>query len=453
MKRPRFLLGGVMSGSGKTTVACGLLQAFQNRGLRPSSFKCGPDYIDPMFHASVMGVKSGNLDGFFTDGQTMQFLLDRGAAGTDLSVLEGAMGYYDGIASTDQGSSYAVAAATQTPVILVVPARGMGLSVAAVIEGYCRFRRDSRIRGVILNRISPGLYQELKREIEARCGVRVFGYLPELPELTLESRHLGLHMPGEVGSLRDKLNRLAAQMERTLDFDGILALAQEAGPLMRRGPELNPGSPVRLAVARDEAFCFSYRENLELLQDLGAELVPFSPLRDEQLPEGAAGLLLNGGYPELHGPALAENRAMRRAVRDRIHQGLPTVAECGGYLYLQQTLETEEGRFPMAGVLPGTGWNTGKLCRFGYLTLRSRRDSLYGPAGTELRAHEFHYFDTNDPGEAFDGVKPVRGTHWRCIHSRGNLLCGFPHAYLYANPSCAVHFLEACRRWEKEGRQ
>ena len=178
MKRPRFLLGGVMSGSGKTTVACGLLQAFQNRGLRPSSFKCGPDYIDPMFHASVMGVKSGNLDGFFTDGQTMQFLLDRGAAGTDLSVLEGAMGYYDGIASTDQGSSYAVAAATQTPVILVVPARGMGLSVAAVIEGYCRFRRDSRIRGVILNRISPGLYQELKREIEARCGVRVFGYLP-----------------------------------------------------------------------------------------------------------------------------------------------------------------------------------------------------------------------------------------------------------------------------------
>lgn len=222
---------------------------------------------------------------------------------------------------------------------------------------------------------------------------------------------------------------------------------------MGRGPELNPGSPVRLAVARDEAFCFSYRENLELLQDLGAELVPFSPLRDEQLPEGAAGLLLNGGYPELHGPALAENRAMRRAVRDRIHQGLPTVAECGGYLYLQQTLETEEGRFPMAGVLPGTGWNTGKLCRFGYLTLRSRRDSLYGPAGTELRAHEFHYFDTNDPGEAFDGVKPVRGTHWRCIHSRGNLLCGFPHAYLYANPSCAVHFLEACRRWEKEGRQ
>ena len=172
---------------------------------------------------------------------------------------------------------------------------------------------------------------------------------------------------------------------------------------------------MRLAVAKDEAFCFYYRENLELLQDLGAELVPFSPLRDRKLPEGVSGLLLGGGYPELHGEALEENQVLREEIRRGVGRGLPTVAECGGYLYLQTALEDQEG-------------------------------GLHSMAGV-LRGHEFHYFDTEDPGEDFEGVKPVRGTHWRCIHSKGNLLCGFPHVYLHSNPACAAHFLEVCRRW------
>ena len=451
MASPRLMLCGVMSGSGKTTVTCGLLQALVNRGLRTAAFKCGPDYIDPMFHATVIGAKTGNLDGFFTGPQVLRYLLARESAGMDLSILEGVMGYYDGIAATSQASSYAVAAATGTPAVLVVPAKGMGLSVAAVVEGCCRFQPDSHIRGVILNRISPVLYQELKVQIEARCGVRVFGYLPEMPDLTLQSRHLGLQLPEEVAGLREKLQRLASRLEETLDIEGLRTLAGSAAALTGSGPDLTPGEPVRLAVARDEAFCFYYRENLELLQDLGAELLPFSPLRDRKLPEGAQGLLLGGGYPELHGDALEENQTLTEEIRRGIGRGLPTVAECGGYLYLQEALEDQEGHVhAMAGVLSGKGWYTGKLRRFGYLTLKARRESLYGPAGTELRGHEFHYFDTEDPGEDFEGVKPVRGTHWRCIHARGSLLCGFPHAYLYSNPACAAHFLEACRRWGKE---
>lgn len=451
MASPRLMICGVMSGSGKTTVTCGLLQALVNRGLRAAAFKCGPDYIDPMFHATVIGAKTGNLDGFFTGPQVLRYLLARESAGMDLSILEGVMGYYDGIAATSQASSYAVAAATGTPAVLVVPAKGMGLSVAAVVEGCCRFQPDSHIRGVILNRVSPVLYQELKVQIEARCGVRVFGYLPEMPELTLQSRHLGLQLPEEVAGLREKLQRLAARLEETLDLGGLLALARSAPNLTGTGPDLTPGEPVRLAVARDEAFCFYYRENLELLQDLGAELLPFSPLRDRRLPERTQGLLLGGGYPELHGDALGENRAVAEEIRERIKHGLPTVAECGGYLYLQTALEDQTGKvYPMAGVLPGRGQYTGKLRRFGYLTLKARGESLYGPAGTELRGHEFHYFDTEDPGEDFEGVKPVRGAHWRCIHARGSLLCGFPHTYLYSNPACAVHFLEACRQWGKE---
>lgn len=248
-----------------------------------------------MFHATVIGAKTGNLDGFFTGPERLRYLLARESAGMDISILEGVMGYYDGIAATSQASSYAVAAATGTPAVLVVPAKGMGLSVAAVVEGYCRFQPDSHIRGVILNRISPALYQELKVQIEARCGIRVFGYLPEEPELTLASRHLGLLLPEEVAGLREKLQRLAARLEETLDLEGLLTLAGSAPGLASSGPDLTPGEPVRLAVAKDEAFCFYYRENLELLQD----------------PGGGAGSLFSFAGPEAPGGSLRSSPGRR----------------------------------------------------------------------------------------------------------------------------------------------
>jgi len=454
MKIPRLMLCGVSSGSGKTMVTCGILQAFVRRGLRTGAYKCGPDYIDPMFHTVVIGARSGNLDSFFMEPEMLRHLLARSAAENDISVIEGVMGYYDGIATTDLASSYSVAAATETPAVLVVPARGMGLSIAAMVEGYCRFAANSRIRGVILNRVSPAIYGELKREIEARCGVTVYGYVPNLPELAVESRHLGLHMPDEVDGLREKLDLLAAKLEETVDLDGLLRLAATAPELDGKASTLHTGPHVRIAVAKDEAFCFYYAENLQLLEDLGAELVPFSPLQDAALPAGISGLLLGGGYPELYAEALSKNRAMLEQIRAAVAAGLPTIAECGGFLYLQEWLEDIDGRvWPMAGALPGRGFYTGKLRRFGYVELTAREDTLYGPAGTVLRGHEFHYFDVDEPGDSFRAEKPVRGTAWGCIKGTKTLLAGFPHVCFYSNPRCAESFLNACRAWDKEGVQ
>ena len=450
MNTPRILLCGASSGSGKTTITCGLLQALVNRGLRTAAFKCGPDYIDPMFHSTVIGAKSRNLDSFFAPADTLRYLLQQNAAGCDISVIEGVMGYYDGIATTSQASSHQVAAETQTPAVLIVNVAGMSLSAAAIVSGFCKFKPQSGIRGVILNQAPPSLYPELKKTIEEACGVRVYGYFPKAKDLVIESRHLGLVRPHEVENLRQKLHALAEKLEQTVEIDALLELARTAPPLTATGPEVVCGSPVTIAVAKDEAFCFYYEDNLQLLQRLGARLVPFSPLRDAALPEGVHGLWLGGGYPELYGQQLADNVSMRDSIREAIAAGLPCIAECGGFMYLHRSLRDLEQRvYPMCGVLDAEVYYTGKLRRFGYVNLQMLQNTPLGAAGTTLRGHEFHYFDTDSSAQALQATKPVRGTNWTCATATDSLLCGFPHYYLYSNPDCAAHFVDCCRRYEK----
>ena len=358
MRLPRIMLAAPASGSGKTLVTCGILQALVNRGLRVASFKCGPDYIDPMFHSRVIGARSGNLDTFFTDGETTRYLFGRAASEADISVIEGVMGYFDGLGGiSEQASSSDVARTLDAPVVLVVNCRGMSLSALALIQGFVEYRKPGQIRGVILNQLPASLYPDLKARIEEGLPVRVLGYVPKAEDLVLESRHLGLVLPGEIERLREKLQKLAALLEETLDLEGLISMAREAPQLLYREPELPraqaqlPGhgkilrhGTIRIGVAQDEAFCFTYRDNLQLLQDLGAELVPFSPLADAGLPENLQGLILSGGYPELHAARLAENASMREAVREAVQGGLPCIAECGGFLYLHRTLEGEDGK-------------------------------------------------------------------------------------------------------------
>ena len=356
MKLPRIMLAAPASGSGKTLVTCGILQALVNRGYRVASFKCGPDYIDPMFHSRVIGTRSGNLDTFFTDYETTRFLFGRAASNADLSVIEGVMGYYDGLGGISRkASSSDVAEALEAPVVLVVNCRGMSMSVLPLIKGFLEFEESRNIRGVILNQMPASLYQDLKGQIEEQLPVKVIGYVPKAEELVLESRHLGLVLPGEIEQLKKKLNQMAELLEKTLDLDALIAMAREAGELSWKAPELpalSEGKGVRIGVAQDEAFCFTYRDNLQMLEDMGAELVPFSPLSDSRLPERLQGLILSGGYPELHAPALAENSSMREEIREAVKAGLPCIAECGGFLYLHRTLEGEDGKeYPMAGVL------------------------------------------------------------------------------------------------------
>ena len=457
---PRLMLTAAASGSGKTLLTCGILQALCDRGLHVTSFKCGPDYIDPMFHARVIGTKSRNLDTFFTDEDTTRGLFVRGAQKADVSVIEGVMGYYDGLGGTSvKASSYDTARVTDTPVVLIVNCRGMSLSVLALVKGFLEFRRDSRIRGVILNQCSERIYSEMEKLLRKELDVRAYGYVPSVPELQLKSRHLGLVTPDEVEGLRENLRRLGQTLERTLDIDGLLELARTA-PEIEDGGRSSDGvkgharietdeSAPRIAVARDEAFCFLYEENLDLLRELGAELKFFSPLHDGELPQ-ADGLLLYGGYPELYARQLSENRSMRESIRRALERGLPCMAECGGFMYLQEELEDIDGvSHAMVGALAGRSFYTKKLSRFGYVALRPQKDQMLGTDIGEIRAHEFHYFDSTACGDAFHAQKPQRADGWECIQGSASCIAGFPHLYYNSNPEIAVRFLKKCIQRKK----
>ena len=439
----RLVLAGTNSGCGKTTVTCAVLQALISRGLRVGAAKCGPDYIDPMFHSRVIGAKSSNLDPFFFDRDTIRYLLSHNGEGCDVTVIEGVMGYYDGLGLTStRASTYEAARETESPVVLVVNARGAALSVVAAVQGFLDFAPDNNVQGVILNGCSAMSYGALARELESRLGVRACGYLPRLPECALESRHLGLVTADEVADLREKLRQLAEAAEKTLELDALLEIAHNA-PVLDFTPPVLPekGAPVRIGVARDRAFCFYYEDSLDLLRQLGAELVSFSPLTDERLPNGIQGLYLGGGYPELYAAQLEENHALRRQIRDAVHTGMPCIAECGGFMYLTQAIA---GR-AMVGALPGDCFDTGKLTRFGYITATAREDNLLCRAGEQVPMHEFHHWDTPQPGDAFGAEKPS-GKQWRCAYATDTLYAGFPHFHFYAKPVMAQRFLAACRK-------
>ena len=411
---PRFMVAAPSSGSGKTVVTCALLRALAHRGIACAAFKCGPDYIDPLFHRRVVGARSGNLDGFFTDAPTLRALLARGAAGADVAVLEGVMGFYDGMApGVADASSYQVARDTETPVVLVVNGRGASLSLAAVIRGIAEFLPCANVRGVVLNKTSAAACAYAAPAIEKHTGVAVLGNIP------------------------------------------LLEIAATAPDIREEPYRLEPIAGARpiVAVARDEAFSFYYEENLRALEDLGCELAFFSPLCDGELPRGTSALYLGGGYPELHARQLSENVSMRGAVRRAVESGMPTVAECGGFLYLQREISDSEGRrWPVAGALEGASENGGRLSHFGYVELTSQRDGLYGPRGTRIRAHEFHYWQSTCPGGDFWAQKPRRDKGWPCMTTTPSLVAGFPHVYYPANPDVARAFASAAASFTERRR-
>ena len=442
MHSPRVLFAAPASGSGKTTIVCGILRALKNRGKAVSAFKCGPDYIDPLFHERVVGVKSGTLDLFFSGEETLKRLYAQNADGSDCAVIEGVMGYYDGLsAASEQASTFSVAKALDTPVVLIVDARGQSLSALATLRGFLDFRPNSGVKGVIFNRMSEHVYKALKPEVEA-MGIVPVGFVPKSDALMLESRHLGLVTPDEVNGLSEKLDALAALLSQTLDFDALDALMQSAPALDATEAPKTPNMPKTvIAVARDEAFCFLYRDNLALLKRYNAELKLFSPLTDSRLPVGTQGIILPGGYPELYAKRLSENAAMREAIRTAIGNGMPCLAECGGFLYLHDMLSDMDGTpYPMCGVIKADAYRTQKLSRFGYITLSANADTAFFKAGETIKAHEFHYFESNDPGSAFSAVKP-NGRDWTCMHANGNLLAGFPHLFYESNPKPVERFL------------
>ena len=445
MSLPRFMITAPASGSGKTLITCGLLQALVDRGLRVASFKCGPDYIDPMFHSRVIGARSKNLDAYFVDAPTLRYLFGRTAEQCDVSVVEGVMGFYDGVDFTGtDASSYDVSEKLDIPVILIVNSRGASLSTLAVLKGFKDFR-PNRIAGVIFNQMSQKVYDALAPEAE-RMGIKPLGYVPKLKDLVLESRHLGLVLPGEVEELRDKLKRLGQELERTVDIDGILEMARSASDLDYSAPAVGRiDGTVRIGLADDDAFCFTYEDNIELLERCGAEIVRFSPIRDTHLPD-VDGIVLSGGYPELHGEELESNRTMLGDIRDAIASGMPCIAECGGFMYLHERMEDRDGvERRMVGAIPGRTWNTGKLCRFGYVTLQPVHEGGMMGSRPIVKGHEFHYWDSESNGDAWETTK--RGTTYRCINDTSTMLAGYPHLYYYSNPEVPLEFLRRCAEY------
>jgi len=425
----RILIAGTSSGCGKTTVTLSLMAALREKGLTVAPFKVGPDYIDPGFHQAACGRPSDNLDGHLMDPPTVRAVLASGEARADVAVIEGVMGYYDGMNARNFAcSTWKMASDTRTPVLLVVDASGGAASAAATVLGFRRFRKSSRIAGVLVNRVSSRGHYELVREaMEKYAGLPCVGYLPKDASLTLASRHLGLVPAEETRELSLQIARAAQLALETVDLDAILRLAQTAPPLKGARKPLPDRRDYRLGVARDEAFSFYYEENLRMLAASGMELFYFSPLRDERLPEGLDGLYLGGGFPEVFAEALEVNRSMRESVRAALEGGLRCYAECGGLMYLCQTID---GR-AMAGFFPIACRMTEKLQRFGYVNVTDR-------TGLCFPAHEFHHAVAEPLGEVSCAFRVVKAgdpdRSWFCGYEKANTLAGFPHLHFASHP-------------------
>jgi cobyrinic acid a,c-diamide synthase len=433
------VVAGTHSGVGKTTIATGLMAAYRRRGLRVAGAKVGPDYIDPGYHALATGRPPRNLDSWLCGPDAVPRLAGRAGEGCDLLVVEGVMGLFDGAddPSGPSGSTAQVAALLDAPVLLVVDASAMSRSVAALVHGYVTFDPSVRVAGVVLNRVGSDTHERMLREALEPSGLPVLGVLRRSDAFTWRDRHLGLvpvvEQPDEV---RASVDALAAVVAEACDLEAVLHLAKSAPPARVATPA-RPWhqAPVRIGVAGGPAFSFSYPDNLEALEHAGAELVPFDPADDAHLPPRLHGLYLGGGFPEVYAPSLADNRTLLADVRVQVGNGLVTWAECGGLLWLSRSLDGHR----LAGVVPGEARMTEKLT-LGYRRARPVVDTPLAPAGTELRAHEFHYSVLQPPG---DGLQcwSRQGTH-RAGYASPTLLASYLHVHLGGDPSPAERFVQ-----------
>lgn len=440
-----LVMAAPRSGSGKTILTMALLALLQQKGLRPCAFKCGPDYIDPGFHRAVLGVECRNLDLYLSSADTVQALYACGAAGCGAVVAEGAMGYYDGVGGTPQASAWQVGQTLGLPALMVLTPPQI-----EALPGLLAAQQPHGVRAVLLNQCPPQQAERLTNEIKTCTGLPVLGFLPPMAQAEFPSRHLGLQMASEYRDLTLRAGMLANELDKHWNW-ALFERLFTVPPPPAAEKQAFAGESVRVAVAQDDAFCFCYRETLEALALAGMKPVFFSPMQDAALPDGCSALYLPGGYPELHAAQLEQNEAMRKAVARAVNGGLPTIAECGGFLYLGQTLEQPDGTpRRMAGALPGQGFKTPKLVRFGYAALHPAADSMLFRQGESVPVHEFHHWDSTHNGTALHAVKPVSGKNWDCGFVSKTLYAGFPHLYLAGQPQLVQRFADCARSYARE---
>lgn len=453
------VVAGTNSGCGKTTVTLGLMAALMRRGLKVAPFKVGPDFIDPGHHAVVTGRSGRNLDGWMIPKETNLSAFTRNVKDADAAVVEGVMGLFDGYdGRTEAGSTAQMAKWLGLPVLLIVNARSMARSAAALVSGFERFDPDLTFAGVIFNNIgSPRHLKYLTDALEGNVGMPCLGGIPRNPDIAIPERHLGLVIREDHLLLDDDRARLAALVEDHVDLDALLARLPEIPGDDAGEPGGDPVTErVRIGVAKDNAFCFYYPDNLEWLERFGAEIVPFSPVAGDPLPPDLDGLYFGGGYPELHAKKLFENEALRRAVREKSREGMPIYGECGGFMFLCERLVDLDGNdFEMAGCFPFTTRMLKKLRSLGYREASLTEPSLLGAPGLTVRGHEFHY-SALDPAEnhATRHVYDVARRDGEAVDAQGFMadrtLGSYIHLHFSSRPEAARNFVQTCATYRKE---
>lgn len=413
------------SGGGKTTFTLGLIKALKNRGYDVQGFKCGPDYIDTAFHSAVTGKTARNLDTHLMGEDGVLESYSRGVG--DVAVIEGVMGLYDGVGITEEGSAYSISKLlNDTPIILVITPKAQVVTLCAEINGIKNFK-SANIAGVVLNCISEGYYQLLKAAIEHNCDVKVYGYIPKNDEIRLGSRHLGLIQSVEIDNLLEKLDICANLIEEYVDLDGIILDFKDID-VIKETSNISKfhikNKKVKIAVAKDEAFSFYYKENLELLEEAG-EVIYFSPLKDKELPKKIDFLYLGGGYPEVFKEKLSNNKSMLESIKSALDNGLRCYGECGGLMYLTKAIDNVQ----MVGFFDGNSEMTGRLNRFGYAQV-SFKD-------ININCHEFHKSKVNSVEKTLYSVQKIgynsEAKNWNCGYIKNNTLAGYPHIHFFGN--------------------
>ena len=441
----RIMISSPSSNSGKTLVTCALMNILKDKfGVK--AFKCGPDFIDPLFHEKILGLSSVNLDSYFEDKKNLLNLFLEESADSKISVIEGAMGYFDGIGGTLlKASSYDIARITKTPVILIIDAKGMSRSVCALIKGYLNYVKPNFIKGVILNKISKSLFLILKNMIENECDVKVLGFLPYEKKLEWQSRHLGLFLPAEIKNFEEQINLASSLLKDSFDEKEFLKIINAAPKLKsytnnEKKLEVyrKKYSSLKIAIAKDDAFCFYYKKNISMIKECFVQVRYFSPLSDKEIPD-CDGIIFGGGYPELFADRLEKNVSLISSVQKLVKDKIPVLAECGGFMYLQKSLlDKQKNRFNMCGILEGESFFCEKLVRFGYAEYTDRESKL------TIKGHEFHYFDSTSNGEDFLSKKASGKCGENCIVKKDNIIAGFPHLYYNSRPEFLYSFLDKC---------
>ncbi|MGN1412172.1 MAG: cobyrinate a,c-diamide synthase [Oscillospiraceae bacterium] len=446
----RLIISANSSGSGKTSITTAILKILIDRGLKVSTFKSGCDYIDGMYHSRITGGTSHNLDSCFSSENVLKYILCENSKNVDISIIEGVMGFYDGIGFTTKSSTYELSKLTNTPTILILDCHGMGASIGAVLKGFLSYREDNLIKGVIFNRISPNLYESSKN-FALNMGIVPLGYIPKLKsDLLLESRHLGLITAEEVSNFDTKLSNLAEVISKTLDVPKLLEVSR-CDSLDYVPINHIDGKRVKIAISKDVAFSFLYGDNIDFLKRSNCDIVYFSPLNDNQLPKNIDGLILCGGYPELYAKQLSKNLSMIESIRKAINSGIPYIAECGGFMYLQSNIIVDGIKYPMADIFHGDCFKTDRLNRFGYTRLIPKSKNLM--FNEDLITHEFHYSDTTNNGLDYLAIKVSNNTSWKCVHGGKSFYAGYPHLYFYGNLQQINNFIKECLSFHENVRR